>query len=281
MAGIDMWAFILQLQDFVASDDGVRVFGPHAWILRESLEAASSELQQLHAAVATARRDSTTLAGVSSWVAEHPITDVPFVRPSIVGEAAGLMGAQGGIGQAVVSLEGSLDRLEQRVAFLNETVFKQAIWAGQIAVRNGLETDEATRFFDLMDASTSLLDTIPPLLAEHRDAVIEAIGTERYRVVLDIDRMRRATIDDLKAEREIVLDALRAERAIVMEAVSAERAAVMAGVDSVVQRVVERQYAVIDRVFWRLLQLVGVVGALAIVGVLIVHRLIGKQVTKV
>ncbi|MEE8134958.1 MAG: hypothetical protein V3T56_07865, partial [Gemmatimonadales bacterium] len=253
-------------------------FGEHAFILREGLDRAYDELTVVSEAVLTGGRDPEMQAAIDQWVVEHPITDVPFVRPSVIGEAAGLLGVSGGgIGEGFVSLDGSLDRLEQRVAYLSETAFKQAIWAGQIAVRRGLEMDEATRFFDLMDASTNLLDTIPPILVEHRDAVIDALGAERYRVLLEVERLRSATINDLKVEREIILDALRAERAIVMDAVSAERAAVMAGVDSVVQRVVERQYAVIDRVFWRLFQLVVVVGVLAIVAVLIVHRLIVKQ----
>ena len=278
LAGIDTWAFILQLMDFVESDDGTRVFGPQAPILEVGLAEAFEELETLSDAVRSGSRDSVLLARVDQWVDNHPITDVPFVRPSIIGEAAGLLGATGGgIGETVLSLEGSLGRLETRVAYLSETAFKQAIWAGQIAFRNALELEEATRFFDLMDASTNLLDTIPPMLAEHRDAVIEALGAERYRVLLEIERLRNTTINDLKVEREIILNALRAERAIVMDAVSAERAAVMAGIDSVVQRVVERQYAVIDRVFWRLFQLALVVGVLAIVAVLIVHRLIGKQ----
>ncbi len=278
LAGIDTWAYIQQLRYFIASSDGARVFGDYGFIIQEGLDRAFAELEVLSEAVRAGERNEELAAAVDQWVQHHPIVDVPFVRPSIMGEAAALLGASGGgIGQVFVSLEGSLDRLEQRVAYLNETAFKQAIWAGQIAVRRGLEMDEATRFFDLMDASTMLMEDFPEILTEHRVAVIEAIGAERYRVLLEIERLRNNTINDLKVEREIILNALRAERAIVMDAVSAERAAVMAGVDSVVQRVVERQYAVIDRVFWRLFQLALVVGVLAIVAVLIVHRLIGKR----
>jgi hypothetical protein len=277
IAGIDTWALIRQLLYFVDSPDGDRVFGEHAFIIRDELDQAYDELTLLSEAILTGGRDTAMTAAVDQWVLDHPITDVPFVRPSLIGEAAALLGVSGGgIGEVFVSLEGSLDRLEQRVAYLSETAFKQAVWAGQIAVRNGLEMDETTRFFDLMDASTNLLDTIPPLLAEHRDAVIDALGAERYRVLLEIERLRSATMEELKVERQIILDALRDERAIVMDGVSSERAAVMAGIDSVVQRVVERQYSVIDRVFWRLLQLAVVVGVLAIVAVLIVHRLIAK-----
>ena len=277
IAGIDTYAYLDQLRYFIDSPHGERIFGEYAFIIGDGLERAYVELARISDAVTNTDRDTVLVATLDEWVRDHPITDVPFVRPSIMGEAAGLLGASsGGIGQAFVSLEGSLDRIEQRVAYLSETAFKQAMWAGQIAVRNGLRMEEVTRFFDLMDASTNLMDTIPTILVEHRDAVIEALGAERFRVLLEIERLRNTTIIELKLEREIILDALREERALVMDALSEERAAVMASVDSLASRVVDRQYGVIDHMVWRLLQFAVVLGVLAMVWAMVFVRVIKR-----
>ena len=176
----------------------------------------------------------------------------------------------------VIGLEGSLSRLELRVAYLSETAFKQAVWVGQIAVRNGMELDEVRRFLELMDASTNFLEEFPAILTEHRVAVIEAIGKERYTVMLDLERLRRETIAELSAERVAILEAIAVERAIVMEGLSGERAALMSGVDSLAFQVIDRQYQVIDHVFWRLFQLAAVLGVLALVGVWVVVRLVRR-----
>ena len=276
LAGWDMWAFLLQLRQFASSEDGTRVFGEYNDIVVRGIDEATAKFDELADAVTGGERDSAGVARVQAWVDDHPIENVPFVRPSIIGEAAGLLGGGGGLGSMVVGLEGSLSRLEQRVAYLSETAFKQAVWVGQIAVRNGMALDEVTRFFDLMDASTSFLEEFPSMLTEHRVAVIDAIGRERYTVMLELERLRGETIAELSRERVAILDALAAERAIVMDGFAGERAAVMAGVDSLANQVIDRQYKLVDHIFWRLLQLAAVLGVLALVGVWAVVRLVRR-----
>ena len=277
LAGWDTWALLRQLEAFAASDNGQRVFGEHNGLILGGIAQASAIFDELADAVTRQEdQDSTVDAAVQAWADAHPIEDVPFIRPSIIGEAAGFLGGSGGLGSAFVGLEGSLDRLEQRVAYMSETGMKQAVWVGQIAVRSGLQLDEVTRFFDLMDASTRLLDSLPDYLIQHRVALIEAIGVERFQVLADIERIRNSTIDELRTEREIILNAIAAERAIVMNQLSSERAAVMAGMDSLASRVMDRQYEVIDRVFWRLLQVAVVLGVLALIWTVILLRLIRK-----
>ena len=276
LAGWDTWALLEQLRQFASSEDGTRVFGEYNDIVLRGLDEAAAKLDELGEAVTGRERDSTVVAKVQAWVDDHPIKDVPFVRPSIIGEAAGLLGGGGGLGSMVIGLEGSLSRLEQRVAYLSETAFKQAVWVGQIAVRNGLKLDEVTRFFDLMDASTDFLEEFPSMLTEHRVAVVEAIGRERYTVMLELEQLRGETMAELSRERVAILDALTAERAIVMDAFSGERAAVMAGVDSLANQVIDRQYKLVDHIFWRLFQLAAVLGVLALVGVWVVVRFVRR-----
>ena len=275
LAGWDTWALLLQLRQFASSEDGLRVFGEYNDIVLRGLDEATTKFEEL-ATAATGERDSVASTAIQDWVDDHPIKDVPFVRPSIIGEAAGLLGSGEGLGSMVIGLEGSLSRLEQRVAYLSETAFKQAVWVGQIAVRNGMALDEVTRFFDLMDASTSFLEEFPSNLTEHRVAVVEAIGRERYTVMLELERLRGETMGELSRERVAILDALTAERAIVMDAFSGERAAVMAGVDSLANQVIDRQYQLVDHIFWRLFQLAAILGALALVGVWVVVRLVRR-----
>ena len=119
MAGWDTFALLKQLEGFAASDNGRRVFGEHNDLIIRGIDEALAKFNELADAVTQRSRDSAAVASVQEWVDNHPIENVPFVRPSIVGEAAGMLGGGSGLGATFVSLEGSLDRLEQRVAYLS------------------------------------------------------------------------------------------------------------------------------------------------------------------
>ena len=160
LAARDLYGFVMQLEGFFTSEGGSEAFGDHVVIGLAALDDLSAEWDRLVEAVLDRAPRAESIARLQDWADRHPITDVPFMRETIVGEAAQLVGVgAGGLGALVGSLQETLARLETRIGFLNETAVKQAQWTMELAAVELMDSDEAGALQQFLLSTGKLSDS--------------------------------------------------------------------------------------------------------------------------
>jgi len=239
VATVDLWAFTMQLSDYLKWGDGRDAFGE----LQPIAVAASDTLQGLAGAVAgrVVGTGGDTLArvgrAVEGWADRHPLRGSDLVRPSVLSsDWKALSMTETSLTGTVASVQRNLLGISSRLGYLNEGMLKRVLWQTQLAAG----------------------DLIPPLLARGRAAMMQDIAEQGHQISLGVDAQRSAVfsalagersavMDRITAERVAVVNAIRAERVAVLDAVEVERRAAVASIDSIAQRSIDHAGAVLGR----------------------------------
>jgi hypothetical protein len=266
VAAADLWAFTIQQADFLERGDGRDAFGP----FQPFAVATADTLRQLAADLAGRMRmqdydPAKADRALRDWAARHPIRGNGLQRESILGSDWPVLGiSASSLFGTAASLERSLVGVSNRLGYLNEGMFKRALWQSELAARN-------------------LATGAPSLLDRGREAFLGDLSERQHEVFADIDRQRTATLaaitgervavlDGVREERTAVLAAVRAERMAVLEAVRAERIATLAAMDSLVQRSLEHAGGVAERLLLLAVLPLFALGILALGAVLLLRR---------
>jgi hypothetical protein len=255
VAFADGWAYVVQLEAFLAGEGGRAALGACHTDAAAAMERAAAQWRE--GADVLAHGDAAHAEErIRKWAVEHPLRGLELPRPSFASELAagaarGDLGALGAVGVAVETLED----LTFRIAAYRETLLKEARWAGELAARQASGSPAAARaladldrFGAAADKLAALTAELPALAARERTAAIDAVRGERIAVLRDVDRQRVAVLQDVDRQRTETLQFLQGERAAVMGDV---RALGQATVDQATDRV-ER---VVDHAFLRAAQL--------------------------
>ena len=207
--------------------------------------------------------------------------------------------AGGGALKSIGSITETVEDLVARIDLNAEYVPKFARWQAQLLILDDIKGDE--NFEPVMDAVQQLqhlelvaafLDDLDPLVAdlpglvaEEREAVLEAVHTY-LRETLTFVELQRTTLmhEDVRSEREAILAAVREERLavlaaiaeerrIILEAVSQERSAVFADLNALMDEAFTRE---VNKLFIRGLILIAIVlagfAAITFLGVRALNR---------
>jgi hypothetical protein len=256
----DLRAFALQMREFFATGPGRDLFGPAQSLAIHTADTIAE------AAYAVAARglpgDSVPTRAarrVGTWVEKHPITGLDFDRVSLATEWPDIRAQTvGGLVQTVGSASETLDRVSDRLGFLNRYLMKQVRWNVELM---GATTIDRLQRLDL-DTLTSLassgstaLDRIgglaagtPSLAERERIALLSGVGDER-----------RAIMAALDGERIALSAAIDTQRVATLRDVRIERIETTTAVDDIVQRS-------IDHAFWRGVELLIVAAVLGACG---------------
>jgi hypothetical protein len=286
-AVLDSWALTKQMEDYFETGDGRQRLGPWADVAL----AASRDLEREFEAFLESSTDGDISGGrafIDDWAAAHPIRGSIAGRPSIISEVddAHLKGKMSGF-KALGGLSVGMDDLARRMETYSSQLPKIASWQAEITMLKMLG-DEASdpplaALPQLMDTAVELgatVEELPDLVADERQAILEAVRVERLE-----------TLEFIRSEREAILAWASAERAAILADVDAQRQAATADLQGELQRTIEalqgereqtldsaeqigartidysmeRVEGLIDYVFLRVLLLLGVV----LVGVLL------------
>jgi hypothetical protein len=250
-AMLDLYAFRLQLANFVSSPAGYEAFGDQSAIAQRALERNAARWEAVAQSTGGRLTDSGR-AQITSWAQSHPIDRLPFTRTSLASALAATLREQDlSIGAAVGGMQESIDRLEYRISLLNENALKQAAWLAQLAALDVGSSPDVAELRGTLHSTRDLIEDTPDLVAHERAAVLS-----------EVDRQRRETLAALTSEfdrqRVALMAAVASERAIVMKELDLLRVQVMADADSLRVRLVEDEIRVVDHLMLRLAELVAV-----------------------
>jgi hypothetical protein len=260
-AMIDLYALRLQMDGFLSSAAGYASFGADAVLGRRAMARLAKSWEEAAEQIQAEFSDENR-AAVQRWADAHPLDRLPFTRTSLLADLATTLRSQpGSIGAAVGGIQGTLDRLEYRASFLNESAVKQGMWISQLAAYEVRSTPEASELTRTLTGTRTLVEDAPELMER-----------ERSTILADVERQRVETLAALAQERAIVLQALASERALILQAADAQRRLLMQDVDSLRLRAEADAIRVVDHLMLRVAQLTGALLALGVVGLLILRR---------
>lgn len=286
VAMMDVWIFGEQMARYFRSGYGRGRLGPFQSDAVETSVRIVESTRELAQAMTYSGETPAADSIAQVWADEHPLDNHFFARQSVITEWAYL--AQGGaaeITDVLGRVELGLDEVIDRLALHNEYLLKQLRWSLELVASDIMErpgVDSAlTTVTTALEAIKALTDSAPELLRDEVDLVLSTLR-EELDVLNDLERQRLETLDHLVAERDTVLAVLAAERELILEAVTAERMAAIAELDSVLQHsVLLLSEDLIDRMFGRVLQLIAVALAVAVIlSLLVVLVLRRRAVTR-
>ena len=224
---VDVWAFCLQLQDFVTDGAGRDRFGEHQEVVIAATDVIVAEVENVVASVSGGEGTPVAAAFVRSWADEHPITVLPFARGTSAVELAEQMESEDGgplaaLGRLETGVDDVVERMQRYIGILPRTVR----WEAQLILHQTLHDEpRIVQSLDSLDAVTAgLLELnafVQALPGDLRADALEALAAlrpyienERARLLGEIDAQRRAVFEDIGRERTLVM--AEVERQITM-----------------------------------------------------------------
>lgn len=273
VSSFDLQALVVQLMRFLEAPRGEQAFGPQ----RTQLLAAVLRLEQLIHDLGTELREARGLKGpgdawpqIVKFAEANPIEDLEFLRAPVPYEFATALGQEGGgTLSAVKKVETQMTELMNRSRLYADYLPKRAGWQARLVLDEAMEDPRFESLLNLvevlpekLDAFTTFIQTAPDLVARERKAVVDAANGTTIDAFERISRERTAVLDEIDEDLREVLQAIRAERGRVLAALREEREAVLGGIEASGRRL-------IDHAAYRVLQLVGILAALFVLGLLI------------
>jgi len=306
VAVVDAWLLAEQMIQYYEEGAGRGTLGAYEAPVVETCTRMRQDLGVLFArAVGGTSSKDIDQAKAEAWARARPLQSDFFVRESIAPEVARTMATVGTtIAAALASTQSGLTIANARVTLLVEMIPKMAAWQVELAAAEAL-IDPVT--------GTMTLEHVMPV-AEYLDQVREIADAQIQTAFENVERLRVATLADVKQERMAVLDAVTAERKAifvdvanerqtVLGAIAGERAQIIEAVQQEIQAatvrlteerraalaqvdaMAEKRFhdaeamstALVDRLFWRLLALVGAAFVLALVYRVVTIRAAGSR----
>ncbi len=195
----------------------------------------------------------------------------------------------GGALRSIGSITETVEDLVARIDLNAEYIPKFARWQAQLLIMDDIKGDEDYEALissvqqlqhlelvaDFLEDLDPLILELPDLVADEREAVLDALHTYLRETLAFVETQRTALMhEDVRSEREAILAAVRderlavlaaiaEERRIVLEAVSQERAAVFTDLNALMDEAFTRE---INKLFSRALILIAVLlGGIAVI----------------
>ena len=239
---IDAWVLLAQLEDAITtygivSDERMRA------LAIQRVHGMEHEIEGLWSALAGPDRVPRAQANVHAWARAHPVTTTLSARASTAPLFANLTASSGvsplgAIATMVQQMQDMQGWLSLQAAYLP----KQGRWQAEYMVQQ---------------------TAMEPALADAASRVGDFVSDERRATLGALDRERNDFQSFLAGERKVVLDKMSGERAVVMGDVGQMG-------NAWIDHAFDRATALADRLFLRLLLLV----ALLVAGALVALQLV-------
>jgi hypothetical protein len=255
-----IWVFVVQMRQYFETGIGKGQFGE--W--QPIAVRASWRMEDIATNIARTIKDDGDIDDVYeevlAWAANHPINNSSFVREQVNTELlvraghASAATVAGGL-SAAASMNAQMQELSNQMAIANTSIPKMAQWHAEL-----------------------MMEEAPEFIAKEREAVMSDVRQETQLILQELmafsDAQRVALTDDLREERTATLNTVHQdlllllttaekERIAVIEALGQERldtleqlnAITLAAIRAMITESESLTTAAIDRVFWRVIQL--------------------------
>ena len=272
---IDIAVFTYQMKMYLEKGVGKDLFGDQQDIAINTINSLWEDLLVIGRNLVPDNDISEGTRIVTEFAEEHPLTSSYFVRQSTVPLMTRIQNAEKvtfkGLAQ---DMSQSLDQMRAQLGSYIEILPKQMRWESEDMLTNAMTNAEMVNRFDsvtnLMERTVLVLESSSDLIDSQRKAAFNDIRGERI-----------AIINALRQEREIILEEIKNERAIILaelsEQINTQRQASFEDLrvltNNSIDSSFDRTEQIIDKLFWRSLILILVLGVFIIIGVLIFKKM--------
>jgi hypothetical protein len=219
---LDTWAFAGQLQAFVAEGaPGGALFGSHQQGVRQVSDSYAEDAEALARRLIPAREFADDQRFVAQYTHDHPLTDLSFVRASVVELWSREKGADTKLIDSLGTVPQAMADAEERMQIYGETVPEQTMRRTQLALRAaGYSQGDIQASLKQLDEKLARLSAV----AESAPELVR--GAEA-----DVRQSVREVLQRLDASSREATAALHSERTQLFADLDSEREAVVAALD--------------------------------------------------
>lgn len=291
-AAVDLWILCAQMSDLFATGAGKDCFGSS----QDAVRAVSAQLQQkMRDLVALAMGEPSsegkgiTFAAVSRFVEEfareHPVESLYLARPSVAEEyTKSFLAVAPSLADVASDLAQDLTFLQDMLRSYAGYLPKQARWEVELLMQDTMAGAEVVdleqrvkRALDDVDAMTAMATKLPEDLRAERVAVLDVLQGQMAAALHDLERQRLEAQAMIVEQRLAVTTLLEREMATAMEQIGVQRQLAMDGMEAMAtklsaQIVLPQGKQLIDYLFVRIVQLVGILAVAGGLGFFLLRR---------
>jgi hypothetical protein len=273
-AGIDFYALCLQMDHFFRLGNGKDLFNEQQQL---AINASEDILKEFRI-IANDFRDYEARGEIERflavWVIKNPIKNLKFNRKSTLDLLAEALGREEyGLGSTVGSMAEGIHDLRRQVTIYTDFLPKHVKWQLEYELYSLMGDSTIENTFNNIDRVVYSTERITKVLEESPELLRELQGS----TMADVNKQLLITLSTLANERAIVLDALTAERVAIMQEIYQQRIETLDRIDTLAQSTINQSTLfagdVIDKIFWRVLIILGVV----FIGGIVALKFIKKQ----
>ncbi len=278
-AAIDSRVLTYQMNDYFTTGSGRDLFGDDQYLAVEAVQFLQGEVQRarhLAAQEANPELDSA----VVRFATENPLDNPYFFRRSAVEVLAKSMGEERVSGlQAVGSMTDLMYDMSQRLNVYAELLPRAGRWQAELMLAELADPDRSAVYLEVlnqleaMETLNAFLLSAPDLVDEQRDILLEAVDHQRLAFEAALEKYVAGATGEILAGITPEREAAMVELDRILHEEIDEAVTRLDG--SISQAVVDIDGALVravDQLFVRLLQLVAIVGVVAVVLVLLLRR---------
>jgi hypothetical protein len=282
-AFFDAWPFAKQSVGFFESGPGKEKLGPYHSIALDVSRKMENKLDSIIVEVAGMHDFEIAEPLVDQWARDNPIQDFYFTRESTLKFFAASLGEiKLGLGGNISNMSEQVVQLSNRLNMYADLIPRQARWQADFAIMNYLKDTASVmaridRLLYSLEKVSDVVEMSPELIEYNRDATLREINHQRRETLALLQEERKAIGQFVTSEREEVLNILMQERLIVLNQLAEEREIALEEIrnltsDVVVQSGMEAE-RIVDKIFWRTLIFLFILGAMGFIGVLMYKKL--------
>ena len=249
-ASLDALAFAMQCEEYFDTGIGSDRLGEYQLIaINASVRIQDALIEGMRRNL-TATDFDTLIAKIAEWVRENPLTNHTFSRASTTRELDHILAQRDqSLGSTVGRIADDVDDLSARIALISAQLPREARWQGEYLLAEYAMEERLTRLDTTIGVLTSSLASVEETLTEGA-------------VTVDVAGLR-----SLHADLQAALELVRTERAIILADVERQRLETIAQMELIVENTIVRTYSQAECFVESLLWKVGLLLAVALVGV--------------
>ena len=276
------WPLTKQSVVFFESGYGKEAFGEYYNLALQICKDMETKLDSIIIDIGGMQSFLDSEPEIDIWVGEHPIKDFYFTRESTLEYFAEWLGEERfGLGSSVSTLTEQVLELSNRINLYADILPRQARWQADFALMNYLEDTafilgRIDQLILSLERVAQTVDSSPDIIDYNRDLVLKDIERQRKETLDLLIKERKAVINQLIKERTEVVKVIANERLIVLDQLENEREIVLEEIrklsGDLVQQSGQEIERIVDKIFWRTVILIAVIGAIIFISVLIYKK---------
>ncbi len=167
--------------------------------------------------------------------------------------------------ETVGNIAAGIFDIRERMSIYTDLLPRQARWQAEYLINQKLDDKNIQATFNNLTRITNSIDDITRIVQETPELVTD---------------LQISTLNKLRREREIILLAITSERIAVLNEIDRQRIKTINDIiaiseklsDEILEKINRRGYDLIDHFFWRLAQLIGIVGLLLVLSVFLFRQ---------